>query len=215
MEAQPGRRGHASSWDDLAWPVLAGTVVAVGLWTAYVALGAVFVVAFIVVLDLAITPLAQGIGGAFGGSARRATTVVAPVWAVGAVVSLGLASAFRGWAPVMLLGLVLTAPSTRSLLLQARRAARRTGEAGPQRRDERSSREEARRALMTRSLARNGSGLRCVSYLRTSSSSTCRRTRSATTYDAARGRRMSTCSTHPASCRALRAHIGRDTGPAR
>jgi hypothetical protein len=216
MEGQPGRGDHASSWDDLGWPLLAGTVVATGLWAAYLALGAVFVVAFIVVLDLAITPLAQGLGGACGKSARRATTVVAPAWAVGAAVCLGLASALRGWTPIIMVGLVLTAPTTRALLLDARRrAARHTGQPGPHRRDERRRREEVRRTLMSRTLARNRSGLRCVPHLRMSSFSACWRTRSATTYDRARSHRLSACSTRPAPCQTSRSHSGGDTGPAR
>jgi hypothetical protein len=126
-------RHRLRAWDETAWPVLAGTVVAVGVWSACVTLGAVFVLALFVVLDLAITPLVQGLGAAVGTQKRRAVLVVAPRWALATIVCLGLAGAFRGWPMLLIIACVLavtlTARSTRRVLAGAldstRSAARR------------------------------------------------------------------------------------------
>ena len=118
-------RRPARLWDEAGWPVLTGLAVATGLWWALVTLSPLFVLGLVVALDLAVTPLAQALGAAFGTSMRRAALSGAPRFTLAVVTCLGLVGALRLWALPVLAVLAVSSPGLRPLV--SARARRRTG----------------------------------------------------------------------------------------
>jgi hypothetical protein len=105
-----------SLWYDAGWPVLAGTVTAVGVVAAYVEIGLLGTVAAFLLMELTVAPTAWSILTDMGRPGRPAVVELAPVSALATVVTLGLVGWLNAWAVPVLLLVVVTSP-----LLQPRR----------------------------------------------------------------------------------------------
>ena len=116
-ERLPGDRGEMRStdrprspWYDVGWPVLAGTVTAVGVVSAYVEIGLLGTVAAFLLMELTVAPTAWSILTDLGRPGRPAVVELAPVCALATVVTLGLVGWMSAWSVPVLLLVVLTSP---------------------------------------------------------------------------------------------------------
>jgi hypothetical protein len=103
-------------WDEVLWPVLAGSVTAVGLLCAHVGWGPTWVATTLFSLVLGLMPLAWAVGEASRGrSPAWVMATLAPTWAVAVLAMVGLSSAVGGWSVLAPLAIALTACRVRRL----------------------------------------------------------------------------------------------------
>ena len=98
------------SWYDVAWPVLAGIVAAVGVVAAVRNVGLLGVVAAFVLVELTVAPTAWSIVTELGKPGRPAIVELGPAAALAVVVLMGLVGAFGGWSLALVALVVLTSP---------------------------------------------------------------------------------------------------------
>ena len=99
-----------SLWYDVGWPVLAGTVAAVGVVAAYAAIGVLGTVAAVQLKELTLAPTAWSILTDMGRPGRPAVIELAPVCALATVVAIGLVGWMSVWSVPVALLVVLTSP---------------------------------------------------------------------------------------------------------
>jgi len=116
VEGMRRRDRTRSLWYDAGWPVLAGTVTAVGVVSAYVEIGLLGTVAAFLLMELTVAPTAWSILTDMGRPGRPAVLELAPVCALATVVTVGLVGWMGVWSVPVLLAVVLSSP-----LLQRRR----------------------------------------------------------------------------------------------
>jgi hypothetical protein len=97
-------------WYDVGWPVLAGTVTAVGVVAAYLGIGLLATVAAFLLMELTVAPTAWSILTDMGRPGRVAVVELAPAVALGTVVMLGLVEWSGAWAVPLMLLVVGTSP---------------------------------------------------------------------------------------------------------
>lgn len=118
-EPQAASGSAWTSWDDVFWPVLAGSVTAGGLLCALLSWGPVRVGTTLFCLGLGLMPLAWTVGEASRGRTPAwGVTTLAPTWAVGVLAVVGLCSVLGGWSLVAPLAVILTAPPIRTSAAQ-------------------------------------------------------------------------------------------------
>jgi hypothetical protein len=116
-----------SLWYDVAWPALAGVVIAAGLLTAYYSIGLLVCVAAFMLIELTVAPTAWSIMTDMGRSGGPAVFELAPACALATVVLLGLVSATPVWSVPILLLVALTSPLARRCLGHGLPADENTG----------------------------------------------------------------------------------------
>lgn len=99
-----------SLWYDVSWPVLAGTVTAVGVVSAYVQIGPLGTVAAFLLMELTVAPTAWSILTDMGRPGGPAVFELAPVCALATVVTVGLVGWMGVWSVPVLLVVVLSSP---------------------------------------------------------------------------------------------------------
>ncbi len=97
-------------WYDAGWPVLAGTVTAVGVVAAYAEIGLLGTVAAFLLMELTVAPTAWSILTDMGRPGRPAVIEFAPVCALATVVTLGLVGWMDVWSVPVLLLVLTTSP---------------------------------------------------------------------------------------------------------
>jgi hypothetical protein len=100
------KSARSHPWYDVAWPVVAGVTVGAGLVAAYRWTGPFAFVIGVLVLELALFPVAWALHDELGYDARHAVPRIAPWGAAGLLSVVGLAEATGGWA-FLALGLIL------------------------------------------------------------------------------------------------------------
>jgi hypothetical protein len=104
------RRSSHSPWFDVGWPLLAGTVTAVGLIAAYLWMGLVTTAIALALLELTVAPVAWSILSELDYPTHEVILRISPIAAVGGLSLVGLVSAFSGWSLVMAAVVVMTSP---------------------------------------------------------------------------------------------------------
>jgi hypothetical protein len=123
-----GNRTDRSVWYDVGWPLLAGLVSAVGVILSYVEIGLAGTVVAFVLMELTVAPTAWSLMTEAGRSGRPAIFELAPAFALGTVVTLGLVNGMGVWGLPVLLLMLVTSP-----LLQQRRRRTLIGRYGSDR----------------------------------------------------------------------------------
>jgi hypothetical protein len=123
-----GNRTDRSVWYDVGWPLLAGLVSAVGVILSYVEIGLAGTVVAFVLMELTVAPTAWSLMTEAGRSGRPAIFELAPAFALGTVVTLGLVNGMGVWGLPVLLLVLVTSP-----LLQQRRRRTLIGRYGSDR----------------------------------------------------------------------------------
>lgn len=115
-------------WYDVGWPVLAGTVTAIGVVAAYMGIGLLGTVAAFLLMELTVAPTAWSVLTDMGRPGRTAVVELAPACALATVVLLGLVGSMGVWALPVLLLVAVTSP-----LLESRRRGRLAARYGSRR----------------------------------------------------------------------------------
>ena len=107
------KSARSHPWYDVAWPVVAGVTVGAGLVAAYRWTGPFAFVIGVLVLELALVPVAWALLDDLGYDARHAVPRIAPWCAAGLLSVVGLAEAIGGWTYLALALILLTSPLVR------------------------------------------------------------------------------------------------------
>jgi hypothetical protein len=128
-EPRPAEGSAWSWWDDVLWPVLAGSVTAGGLLCALLSWGPVRMGTTLFCLGLGLMPLAWTVGeSSRSRTPAWAVATLTPTWAVGVLAVAGLCSALGGWSLLAPLAVILTAPPVRTRTARTGAWVRRTAQ---------------------------------------------------------------------------------------
>jgi hypothetical protein len=103
-------RSPRNLWYDAGWPVLAGLVTAVGLFSAYLWMGLGVTAIALALLELTFAPVMWSVLTDLGIPSRDVIVRISPMWSLGSLALVGLVHAFAVWSLVAAAFLLITSP---------------------------------------------------------------------------------------------------------